>query len=88
MIPIAVECYYTLSSPWAYFAGPRIADIAIEKSEPVVAEYRRNSDELEQRGSFGSPTYVLNGELFWGQDRQGFLDRALAMLRTGSGDAR
>ena len=24
---IAVSCYYSLSSPWAYFAGPRIQDI-------------------------------------------------------------
>ena len=62
--------------------------IAIEKSEPVAAEYRRNTDEVEQRGIFGSPTYLLNGELFWGQDRLGFLDRALAMLRAGSGDGR
>jgi 2-hydroxychromene-2-carboxylate isomerase len=30
---------------------------------------------------FGSPTYVLEGERFWGQDRLGFLDRALDRLR-------
>jgi 2-hydroxychromene-2-carboxylate isomerase len=52
--------------------------IELEKSEPVVAEYRRNTDEVEQLGIFGSPTYVLDGELFWGQDRLDFLDRALA----------
>jgi len=28
-------------------------------------------------GVFGYPTYVYNGELFWGQDRINFLDRAL-----------
>jgi len=27
---------------------------------------------------FGSPTFVLRDELFWGQDRLDFLDRALA----------
>lgn len=27
---------------------------------------------------FGSPTYVVDGELFWGQDRLEFLERALA----------
>lgn len=26
---------------------------------------------------FGSPTYVLDGELFWGQDRLDFLERAI-----------
>jgi 2-hydroxychromene-2-carboxylate isomerase len=30
------------------------------------------------KGVFGAPSYVLNGELFWGQDRLDFLDRALA----------
>jgi 2-hydroxychromene-2-carboxylate isomerase len=24
---LAVDCYYSLSSPWAYFAGPRLVDI-------------------------------------------------------------
>ena len=33
-------------------------------------------------GVFGAPTYLLNGERFWGQDRLDFLDRALdARLR-------
>ena len=50
--------------------------IALERSESVVSEYRRNTQEVEQLGIFGSPTYVLNGELFWGQDRLDFLDRA------------
>jgi len=27
---------------------------------------------------FGAPTYVYRNELFWGQDRLEFLDRALA----------
>jgi 2-hydroxychromene-2-carboxylate isomerase len=26
---------------------------------------------------FGAPTYVIDGELFWGQDRLDFVDRAL-----------
>ncbi|HEX2115368.1 MAG TPA: 2-hydroxychromene-2-carboxylate isomerase, partial [Alphaproteobacteria bacterium] len=27
---------------------------------------------------FGAPTYVYEGELFWGQDRLDFVDSALA----------
>ena len=27
MNDIALDCYYSLSSPWAYFAGPRLQDI-------------------------------------------------------------
>lgn len=52
--------------------------VQLEKSDAVVQEYRRNTAEVEAAGIFGSPTYVLNGELFWGQDRLDFLDRALA----------
>jgi 2-hydroxychromene-2-carboxylate isomerase len=37
-----------------------------------------HSQEAIARGVFGSPTYVLRDELFWGQDRLDFLDRALA----------
>jgi 2-hydroxychromene-2-carboxylate isomerase len=35
--------------------------------------------EAIKRGIFGAPSYVLpSGEIFWGQDRLEFLDRALA----------
>ena len=30
-----------------------------------------------EHGVFGSPSYVLNGEIFWGQDRLDFLDSRL-----------
>ena len=36
------------------------------------------TQEAIDRGVFGAPTYVFGGELFWGQDRLDFLDRALA----------
>ncbi len=36
------------------------------------------TQEAIDRGVFGAPTYVCGGELFWGQDRLDFLDRALA----------
>ena len=43
--------------------------VAAEGSEAVQARYRRNGEEAEALGVFGSPTLVLDGELFWGQDR-------------------
>ncbi|AWB19557.1 2-hydroxychromene-2-carboxylate isomerase [Methylobacterium currus] len=52
--------------------------VAAEQSEPVQAEYRRYGEEAERLGVFGSPTIVLDRELFWGQDRLDFVDRALA----------
>ena len=29
-------------------------------------------------GVFGAPSYVIDGEIFWGQDRLDFVERALA----------
>lgn len=41
------------------------------------AEYDANCEEAIGRQVFGLPTYILNNELFWGQDRLEFLERAL-----------
>ncbi len=47
--------------------------------EPATrARYEALSEEAIERGVFGAPTYVYKDELFWGQDRLDFLDRALA----------
>jgi 2-hydroxychromene-2-carboxylate isomerase len=43
-----------------------------------VANWHANLAEAESRGIFGTPTYVVRDELFWGQDRLDFVDRALA----------
>jgi 2-hydroxychromene-2-carboxylate isomerase len=42
------------------------------------ADYERNTQEAVARQVFGAPTYACRDELFWGQDRLDFLDRALA----------
>jgi len=45
---------------------------------PAVSErYRALTREALARGVFGAPTYVFEEELYWGQDRLDFLDRAL-----------
>jgi len=54
---------------------------AMEQSAEVLAVYRANSAEAVEAGVFGAPTFILNGERFWGQDRLAFLDRALDKLR-------
>ena len=56
---------------------------AAETSEPVQSLYRQFSAEAEARGVFGSPTFIVDGEVFWGQDRLHFLDRKLETLRGG-----
>ena len=44
----------------------------------TVARYKALTQEAIDRQVFGAPTYIYRDELFWGQDRLDFLDRALA----------
>ncbi len=48
------------------------------KSDALNDQFLAVTDEAHNGDVFGSPTYVYNGEIFWGQDRLDFLDRALA----------
>jgi 2-hydroxychromene-2-carboxylate isomerase len=48
------------------------------KAPDIAMRYAVLTQEAIDRGVFGAPTYVYAGELFWGQDRLDFLDRALA----------
>lgn len=58
--------------------GPEAAELVIEPQNPdIVADWQENLAEAERRGIFGTPTYVVDDELFWGQDRLDFVDRAL-----------
>jgi 2-hydroxychromene-2-carboxylate isomerase len=41
-------------------------------------KYDAYCQEAIDRGVFGAPSYVIDGQLFWGQDRLDFVDRALA----------
>ena len=49
---------------------------AAEGPEPA-ARYEAYTKEALEIGVFGVPTYVYADEMFWGQDRLDFLDRAL-----------
>jgi carboxymethylenebutenolidase len=57
-------------------AVPLLAERAAAPDTRV--RYDTLTQEAIDRGVFGVPTYVLNGEMFWGQDRLDFLGRALA----------
>ena len=50
---------------------------SLAKSEKVSKIYTDNTEEAVQKNVFGAPTYIFNNELFWGQDRLEFLERAL-----------
>jgi 2-hydroxychromene-2-carboxylate isomerase len=55
--------------------------LAGAQSEAIRAAYERNRLDAIGIGVFGAPSYVLDGEIFWGQDRLDLLDDALASGR-------
>lgn len=52
-----------------------LAESEQDKYSDILAA---DSQAAIDRGVFGAPTYVYREELFWGQDRLDFLERALA----------
>lgn len=48
------------------------------RSEETEAIYERNTTEAIERSVFGSPTYFVDGDMFYGQDRLEMVERALA----------
>lgn len=47
------------------------------KSAPIQEKHKANTQEAISRSVFGSPTYFLDGDMFYGQDRLEILERAL-----------
>ena len=54
------------------FAGRRQAE-----TPEIAAEMEAITEEAIAAEIFGSPTYVVNGERYWGQDRLSFVAQAL-----------
>lgn len=49
-----------------------------ESREPVIQQqYDANTQAAMDAGVFGAPSYVVGGEIFWGQDRLDFFERFL-----------
>lgn len=57
------------------------AVIAQAQSQAVRDSYAANNAKALESGVFGSPSFVLDGEVFWGQDRIELLDDALTSGR-------
>lgn len=51
--------------------------LAAADSDPIRQTYEANTAEAVALNAIGSPTYVLGGEVFWGQDRLDLLADAL-----------
>jgi 2-hydroxychromene-2-carboxylate isomerase len=48
-------------------------------SDPVRQAYDEHTRQAIDAGVFGAPSYVIDGEIFWGQDRLGLLEQRLTM---------
>jgi 2-hydroxychromene-2-carboxylate isomerase len=46
-------------------------------SQAVHEQYHNNTQQAIAVGVFGAPSYVIDGEIFWGQDRLNFVQRRL-----------
>ena len=46
-------------------------------SDDAKAQWDKNTQEAIAKGIFAAPTYVIDGEIFWGQDRLDFVERKL-----------
>ena len=64
--------------------GLNAARLEQSHSQAVAERYDVNTEEAIAAGVFGAPSYVVDGEIFWGQDRLDFLERKLAKLSSTS----
>jgi 2-hydroxychromene-2-carboxylate isomerase len=58
----------------------RLADA---HSQAVQERYDAHTQRAIHAGVFGAPSYVIDGELFWGQDRLDFVQRKLSRATAG-----
>ena len=79
-----------LRSCWADdkdIAQPTVVDACLKEagfatgrdrdSETAGSQFERNTEEAIAVGVFGAPSYVVGGQIFWGQDRLDQLDMFL-----------
>jgi carboxymethylenebutenolidase len=57
--------------------GLNAARLEESHSQTVHERYEIDSQLAIDAGVFGAPSYVVDGEIFWGQDRLDFLQRRL-----------
>ncbi|MDR4308656.1 2-hydroxychromene-2-carboxylate isomerase [Chelatococcus sambhunathii] len=57
------------------------ATLEAARSDAIRQAYAANGEAAIRADVFGSPSYVLDGEVFWGQDRLDLLDHMLTSGR-------
>ncbi|MDO8388816.1 MAG: 2-hydroxychromene-2-carboxylate isomerase [Polaromonas sp.] len=59
-------------------SGGDSARMAQSRAVEIQQLYEANTQQAIAAGVFGAPSYVVGGEIFWGQDRLDYLERKLA----------
>jgi carboxymethylenebutenolidase len=54
------------------------ARLEASHSQAAHERYEQDTQRAIEAGVFGAPSYVIDGEIFWGQDRLDFVERRLA----------
>jgi len=57
--------------------------LADAQGDAVQQRYEQATQQAFDAGVFGAPSFVIDGELFWGQDRLDFVERRLASKPPG-----
>ena len=58
--------------------GDASVTLGLAREDARQAEYEAFTSKAVAAGVFGAPSFVVAGELFWGQDRLDFVERAVA----------
>jgi carboxymethylenebutenolidase len=61
--------------------GLKLARLDDAHTQRVHLRYEEDSQRAIDAGVFGAPSYVIDGEIFWGQDRLDFVERRLQHYR-------
>ena len=59
-------------------SGLSLTRVEQSRSPEVQQQYEANTRQAIDANIFGAPTYVVDGEMFWGQDRLDFVERKLS----------
>lgn len=51
--------------------------LELASNDQTSKDLEKNTQHAIEAGVFGAPTYIINGELYWGQDRLDFVQRSL-----------
>ena len=53
--------------------------LAMQDTTEIMSAWKAGEQEAVSRGVFGTPTWIYNDVLYWGQDRLDFLGEALSV---------